>query len=75
MLMRELRNWQTTIAGFVLALAYYLHQNGGKFPETWEEWQAALISTAVAYFGIASKDATTGSEPPTIMSRLRRKYR
>ena len=60
---RQAGNWQTSLIGFVAALALYFQQNGGKLPETWPEWKVALLAALVAAFGWVSKDASTGSRP------------
>jgi hypothetical protein len=61
--MKQLGNWQSTLIGFVLALAVYLQTNGAKFPETKAEWGNALIAAALQALGLVSKDAATGSGP------------
>lgn len=62
-IMRMLGNTWTTVAGIAAAFAYYVSQNGGKLPETKQQWWAAAVAVFIAMFGIAAKDATTGSFP------------
>lgn len=57
-----LGNWQTTALGFLAALVNYFTANGAKFPETKQEWGAALMSAALVALGVAAKDGNVGSK-------------
>lgn len=59
-----LGNWRTTVAGAVLAAAYYGTQNGTAIPTTKQEWMNAGVSALVALLGASAKDANVGTKAP-----------
>lgn len=63
MLGTMLGNWQTTIIGFVAAIAVYLRDLGPNLPTTKAEWGNALVAAALAGLGLVGKDAKIGSRP------------
>ena len=55
-------NWQTTVAGAVVAVVNYLTNTGFQFPSDKQGWGNFLVSIAMAALGAAAKDSTTGSQ-------------
>ena len=60
-----LKNWWTTILGALAGASAYLNTSGAKFPETKAEWLNLGFGLFLAMMGVAAKDATTGSKPPS----------
>lgn len=61
--MKGIRNWRTTLWGFLGGIAAYITLVGDKIPQTGREWAAFAFACAIAGIGAAAKDGQTGSAP------------
>ena len=55
-------NWQTTVAGIILAIVNQITQNGTTFPSTRQEWGTTLTSIGMVAMGVVAKSANVGSK-------------
>lgn len=53
-------NWQTTLAGFIAAVLFYLNQAGANLPTTKQEWMTLLVAAAIQWLGVVAKSANVG---------------
>lgn len=55
-ILKALKDSNTSLAGVILGVLTYAQSVGAALPQTSEEWTAALVSAALAAFGVVSKD-------------------
>jgi hypothetical protein len=58
-----IRNWWTTVFGVIGAIANQASGPGFVIPTTGREWFQTVFTFVLIAFGVAAKDATTGSKP------------
>lgn len=59
----KMGNWRTMLAGFCVAVAQYLQQNGMEIPNDRKGFGSLAIGALVIWWAAVQKDAATGSQP------------
>ena len=67
-----MKNWKTTLFGFLAAFIGYFAQAGFVWPTTKQEWLAALYAAFIAAFAVAAKDLNVHSTDQEVATSTRK---